>query len=319
MISYNLWCVDEMRLLAPKPLSGRPKGPKMMSDPADDPMEISDDDQVPDFLRGDPELGKKVFDLNFFSQKVFLVEIWKQNHAADNLEFEESSSPGSSGKKSRKKKPKPTFYQVFLDEKGIQHRVPVAYGATQKGEGDISLSKDEALQMWRGKYGPFDSALCKTCDVVQINRSSVTSNLAHVNPKCKGGVGNKIWSVFYQCAECNQTGEKKTRNLFDQLLPGRQDKVILVASILFDFYCQAEVGVNFTFKGLADFVEKIYGRGPLIGGSVESGIEDERVFQILRNYDRLHPMPEIFRNPARRAHANVKKHWTLLENLNENY
>jgi len=259
-------------------------------------MDISDD-EVPEFFRDDPEL----------------VRIWKLNHAGDELEFAESCGiQPAIPSKPRRKKEKPTFYQTVADEKGYLHQIPVAYGATQKGDGDISLSKDETLQMWRGCYGAYDSAMCKTCNVVQINRTTVTSNMAHVNAKSKGGVGNKIWSVFYQCAECNQTGERKTRNLFDQLVPGRQDKVILVASILFEFYCQAETSVNFTFAGLADFVEKVYGRGPAIGGSVKSGIEDELVFEVLKHYDRHFPAPALHRNPFRRAHANVTRHWTLL-------
>jgi len=184
--------------------------------------------------------------------------------------------------------------------------IPIAYNPYNIQGGEIRVRPNMQLHAWRKTYGSKDSAKCILCKVNRINRTGPSCNAGHVNPKCRGGMGTAVWMFVFQCAECNQIG-KRTENTFDQLVAsGRNDKIVLVAHLLFRLYCEAEADRDVTFGGLADFVELVYGRH---SAKSRGGVKSEQVFQLLYQEDVKHPMLPELRNPFLRARSNVERHY----------
>jgi hypothetical protein len=188
----------------------------------------------------------------------------------------------------------------------IYMEIPVAYNSFSLAGKEIRVTPSEELQSWRRTYGIKDSAKCIICGINRINRTGPACNKGHVNPKCRGGLGYAVWTFIFQCAECNQVG-KRTENTFDQLVErGRNDIILVCSHILFDLYCAAEARLNVEFGGLADFIEKVYGR---YSAKSRGGIKNESVFQLLHQEDVTHPMPPEMRNPFLRARSKVERHY----------
>lgn len=96
----------------------------------------------------------------------------------------------------------------------------------------MRLTKQQLKYVWQSQYGFTGHTLCMCCEVTPICWDSVTANASHVVSDAQLGNPEKCWNFLYLCADCNQKGVAKAKNMFDQLAEVRLDKVLLFANVL---------------------------------------------------------------------------------------
>lgn len=139
---------------------------------------------------------------------------------------------------------------------------------------------------------------CEICgDDIYIHKAQ----LMHFNPKSKEGTLNH-WNLCFGCSTCNNFGETRTMNLFDQLVENQQlDKIVPLFDRQFKIYLGCNPDDAHTFKNRIEIAYKLFGRYPETAGGISSNV----VFEMLLVHDKEWPLPEDERNASLYYHKMV--------------
>jgi hypothetical protein len=189
---------------------------------------------------------------------------------------------------------------------------PLAYHLSKDNK---EISKNLERTVWEACYGKNSVGTCMLCGVAEVDFSRRSdTQLCHINPKCYLGRSDKIYNMIFACGTCNNKGETRTSNVFDQLyLNGHMDNIGRTCETALTLYCQSEAYLDYQFEGRLDYVLKVHGscvQQHVAQGmpNVPSGVMCPEVFHYLQALDRHYPLPSHLLNPLERSARKGKGH-----------